>query len=53
MAAIVTPAGNKDYYMENGDRSKSCQQGIQPMDPLQFGMPLLSLLPKGWPLMVN
>ena len=25
---------------------------IQPMGPLQSGIPLLSLLPKGWPLIV-
>ena len=38
--------------MENGDRSKSCQQGFQPMGLLQSGIPLPSLVPRGWPLIV-
>ena len=38
--------------MENGDRSKSYQQGNSPMGLLKSRIPLPFLLPKGWPLMV-
>ena len=38
--------------MENGDRSRAVNKVIQPRGPLQSGIPLPSLLPKVWPLIV-
>ena len=32
---------------------RTFKKSIQPMDPLQSGIPLSSLLPKGWPLIVT
>ena len=38
--------------MENGDRSQGYQKGNSTYVPSASGIPLPSLLPKGWPLIV-